>query len=370
MKEPDFIREKLLKREQEGLLRKLIPNQQLIDFASNDYLGLANSLELHDRLNSDFPLHGSTGSRLLTGNSDIALNLEKKLALFHQADESLLFNSCYDANLGLFSAISGKSDVVLYDDKIHASIKDGARLGLGRHFSFRHNDVNHLEQKLKAIEGNVFIAVESVYSMDGDMAPLKEIVELIDKYSNAYLIVDEAHATGVFGTHGEGLVQLLGLESKCFARLHTFGKAMGCHGALILCNDNLKQYLINFARSLIYTTAIPYSSLIAIEEAYELMHEKPGLREQLHKIIGLFTKLAKEKGLQFIDSYSTIQCIIIPGNETCKSAAKAIQEAGYDVRPILSPTVPKGQERLRICLHTFNTVEQVNGLIDQLALLV
>ena len=237
----DFLVKRVSIREKEGLLRKLSSENNLIDFSSNDYLGFARSDELKNIISSEAgalnfkPKTGSTGSRLLTGNTKYAEELECFIAQFHKAEAGLIFNSGYDANLGLISSAAKKGDVIFYDELSHASIYDGARLSKSESFPFRHNDLNHLEERLEYFSEkkyeNCFVIVESVYSMDGDFSPLKEIAALCEKY-NANLIVDEAHATGVFGSKGEGKVVELNLEKKVFARVHTFGKALGCHEQL------------------------------------------------------------------------------------------------------------------------------------------
>ncbi len=213
----------LQKREEQGLLRKLSIIDKRIDFTSNDYLGFARSPELFEMIEKIIIQSerrvGSGGSRLLSGNSNEAEELERYLAMFHNAPAALLFNSGYDANIGLLSSVAKKSDIILYDELVHASIHDGMRLSKADSFPFRHNDLSHLEERFNNSSGNIFVAVESIYSMDGDMAPLKEISDLCKKH-NANLIVDEAHATGVFG---KGLVQNFKLEEDVFARVHTFG---------------------------------------------------------------------------------------------------------------------------------------------------
>jgi 8-amino-7-oxononanoate synthase len=197
--------------------------------------------------------------------------------------------------------------------------------------------------------------------MDGDMAPLEEIAELCKSY-NAMLIVDEAHATGVIGKKGEGLVQLLGLESSCFARVHTFGKALGCHGAIILGSEILKNFLINFSRPFIYTTAMPASAVQAIRNSYSLFPSMDAEREHLY---GLVKKFREHCGqLRLCKSVTPIQGVIIPGNEDVKKAAKSLQDSDLDVRAILYPTVPKGQERLRIVLHSFNSEKEIGELLS------
>ncbi len=361
---PLYLVNKLEKRKEAGLYRSLSRENGLIDFVSNDYLGFATTGKLQAWLDKHDISHiphftGSTGSRLLSGNTEYAEALENKIANFHGAEAGLIFNSGYDANIGLFSSIAGKDDTIIYDELIHASIKDGARLSLAKHFSFRHNDAEHLRKKIKAATGNIFVAVESVYSMDGDFAPLEEIVEICEE-EGAYLIVDEAHATGIFGKNGEGIVSDQKLQRSVFARIHTFGKALGCHGAIVLGSKELRDYLINFARSFIYTTALPGHSLLAIYGAYELLPEAKKERNNLVNNINYYTQIATEKGIQSFPSQ--IQTIIIPGNDNVRKAAQNIREKGFDVRPVLSPTVPNGKERLRICLHSFNTEEEIRKL--------
>lgn len=371
----------LTDRKGDHSLRTLSKNNGLIDFCSNDYLGFSRSEILREKIRQleceyfDAKI-GSTGSRLISGNTDFCEELEGRIAKFHRAEAGLIFNSGYDANLGIFSSLPQRNDTIVYDQLVHASIRDGIRLSHARAFSFKHNDLEDLGRKLKAANGNVFVAAESIYSMDGDCAPLLEMSELCRQYG-ANLIVDEAHATGVFGEKGEGKVVELGLEKRIFARLHTFGKALGCHGAIVLGSEKLRSYLINFARSFIYTTALPFHSLMTISCAYDLLESQPEAdaptaqsdkeRTKLKNNISYFkSKITSNVSRRMIESESAIQCIVIPGNESVKSVARNLQEAGYDVRPILHPTVPTGSERLRICLHAFNTEEEISCLITAL----
>ncbi len=248
------LRQKLAERANSGNLRQLSLNSAPVDFYSNDYLGIATLGLQHDATGTSGVKvkSGSTGARLLSGNSAEAEALEKTIAAFHRAESALLFNSGYDANTGLIASITGRHTTILYDELCHASILDGIRLSQSsKRYKFRHNNIEDLASKLKKFQsGTIIVIVESVYSMDGDTAPLREAALLCEAY-NAQLIVDEAHATGVFGARGEGLVSALGLEDRVFARVHTFGKALGCHGAAVVGSDLLKQYLINFARSFI-----------------------------------------------------------------------------------------------------------------------
>ncbi len=369
-----FLSIALHKRQEQNALRTLAVNNQLIDFCSNDYLGFANSKELFDltelelsHLITQYPhLLGSTGSRLLAGNSAYAEDLEKLIAAFHNAEAGLIYNSGYDANIGLFSALGQKGDTIIYDELIHASIRDGIKLSQASAFMFRHNNTVHLEERLKTAQGLVYVSVESIYSMDGDTAHLKEIAGLCKRYK-ANLIVDEAHATGITENNGRGVVQQLNLENEIFARVHTFGKALGCHGAVVLGSDLLRNFLINFSRSFIYTTALPVKSLASIRQSYQRLERSDALIQRLHERINYFKEHLSEnaKG-KLIESCSAIQCIVVNGNDKVKKLASAIQKDGYDVRPILSPTVPKGKERLRICIHVFNTILQIKGFCDSI----
>lgn len=367
----DFLSRRLGEQKEKGLLRGLSIGSDGVDFASNDYLGFSRKglLTAEDKgLQS-----GSTGSRLITGHSKRFEEVELTIAQFHSADSGLIYNSGYDANVGLISALVRKEDVVLYDELSHASIYDGVRLSKGSSFPFRHNDLRHLKERLeyysttRGVDSECFVVVESVYSMDGDLSPLKEIAVLCQTHS-AKLIVDEAHATGVFGDSGKGMVVECELVNDVFARVHTFGKALGCHGAIVLGSKELRTYLINFSRSFIYTTALPPHSVEVIDKAYSLLKSSSGEIEKLHGLIDEFRSLIKKEGVSgFIDSKSPIQSLVMPGNENVRKAAAAVQKAGFDVRPILSPTVPRGSERIRICLHAFNSSDELKGLVRELA---
>lgn len=361
-----YIEAKLNERKAAGTLRTLKADNDLIDFCSNDYLGFARSAILKEKIAQfldQYPGYpnGATGSRLLSGNTDFCEMLEADIAQYHHAEAGLIFNSGYDANLGLFSSLAQRGDTIITDELIHASIIDGARLSYANRYVFKHNDLHSLEDKLKHAKGNIYIAVESVYSMDGDMAPLNEIIALAGLY-NAQVIVDEAHAVGVFN---KGVVNELGLESNVFARLVTFGKALGTHGAIVLGSSKLREYLVNFARSFVYTTTAPFHQLASVKIAYELVSDSTAEQKTLIDNIQLFrSQLAGSHNL--IESHSAIQCLVISGNSQTAGLAKKIQDAGFDIRPILSPTVPSGTERLRICLHSFNNP----GNIIQLATLL
>ena len=356
----------LQKREEQGSLRRLSVQKNKIDFCSNDYIGFAHSEALNkmtaQKMEQLAKLNGSGGSRLLAGNSSYAEELESRLAKIHKTQAAIIFNSGYDANVGLFSAVPARGDTILYDELVHASIHDGIRLSRAESFPFKHNDLVHLQERLQQAKGNIFVAVESIYSMDGDSAALNELSEICNR-NRASLIVDEAHATGVFGL---GLVQQLKLHDNVFARVHTFGKAMGCHGGVIVGSSVLKQYLVNYARSFIYTTALPLHSLVAIDCAYTLLEQSKDIVAKLHDNIRYFHEQASKVGGEWVESSSAIQSLIIAGNKNVKKVAVAIQAYNFDVRPIMSPTVPKGKERIRICLHSYNTFAQIDELLNRL----
>jgi len=300
----------------------------------------------------------------LTGNTIYAEKLEEKIADFHNAEAALLFNSGYDANLGLLSSITERGDTFIYDSLSHASIIDGIRLSLaGRKYKFEHNNVTDLEKKIRHATGKVFIVVESVYSMDGDFAPLHEIINVCKLYG-AYLLIDEAHSTGVFEPEGKGLVVEEESEAAVFARVFTFGKALGTHGAVVAGSKALKEYLINFSRSFIFTTALPFHALASINAAYNYLPLANAERKKLFENIDFFRGEIRRSGLSIETTRSPIQSILVRGNEKVKQTAHLLQKKGFDIRPILNPTVEKGKERLRICIHSYNTLEQLKEVIN------
>ncbi|MEO8108708.1 MAG: 8-amino-7-oxononanoate synthase [Ginsengibacter sp.] len=359
----EFLEKKLRERRQANCLRSLILNDGKIDFCSNDYLGIVKNNLLNKNVDSTLLPHGSTGSRLLSGNYALIEETEHLIANFHAAPAGLIFNSGYDANIGLLASVPKKGDVVIYDQLSHASLRDGIRLSFSDSLSFLHNDINDLEKKISKANGtvsNIFVVTESVFSMDGDTAPLDKIAVLCVQH-NAALIIDEAHATGVIGEMGEGLAQASGFQDKCFARVHTFGKACGAHGAIILGSKKLREYLINFARPFIYSTALPPAEISAIAASYHLFPTLENERKQLHELINFFKKHNSKH--EVINSDTPIQGVVIPGNEQVKKVADILQQNNFDVRAILYPSVPLGRERLRIVLHSFNTIAELSNLI-------
>lgn len=362
------LENRLAKRQKQGNFRQLLVANNLIDFASNDYLGLARSQELAlsvldewKKCERPFNGIGATGSRLLTGNSYYAQDLEEELAKFHGYEAGLLFNCGYMANVGLISSVASSEDFIFFDAQVHASTHDGMRLSLARAIPFRHNDLAHLELRLKRIsgKGQRFICIESIYSTDGSKAPLQEISSLAKLYG-AHLIVDEAHSVGVWGPQGRGLVAENGLEQQVFAQITTFGKAIGAFGAIILGSHTLKQSLINFARSYLYSTALPFHVLAAIKCSYQFFPMFENKRLYIKHLINHFREA-------FLTTSEThIQCVKIKGNYAVKHVARKLALDGFDVRPLMSPTVRQGHETLRICLHDYNTIEQVAELVERI----
>ena len=410
---PKKLQAKLDLRKKNLSFRNLGLDNRLVDFSSNDYLGLATSKVIfdgaHDYLVDNHIIqNGSTGSRLLSGNHKLFTEVESIIANFHLAETALIFNSGYNANLSFFSCVPLRNDVILYDEFCHASIRDGILMSNAKAYKFSHNDTKDLELQLQKFstqleineensKAEIYVVTESVFSMDGDSPDLKTMAEICNKHK-AYFVIDEAHAVGIFGTQGEGLIYELNLQNKVFARIITFGKALGSHGAAILGNRNLKEYLINFSRPFIYTTGLSPHALATIKLSYDELKQfknntdnhnfKTSLprrilvknirffqseirRLDLFKMPNSSYKEQSNKNLVnfgFIKSDSAIQSCIISGNIRVKTISVALQENGFDVKPILSPTVPQGKERLRFCLHSYNSRAEIREVLQCLAI--
>ncbi|MDF7810819.1 8-amino-7-oxononanoate synthase [Hymenobacter sp. YC55] len=361
------LSQQLAQREAEGTRRRLTQSAAgLVDFSSNDYLGLSRHSAIQAALQlAATAAAGSTGSRLLTGNSAAAEALETHLAEFHRAEAALLFNSGYAANMGFFSAVPRRGDTILYDEASHASVKDGIRSSFATAWSFRHNDLSALERRLARATGAVFVAVEALYSMDGDMAPMPELAAFC-RERGLYLVVDEAHSNGIYGPNGEGLVAALGLEADVFARILTFGKALGSQGAAVAGPAVLRDYLLNFSRPFIYTTALPPLTVAGLTAAYQVLPQLAAERQQLFELSEyLKHTLNTVSGLRVPLESHIIHPVFFPDNpgpEAVRHIAAAAQQAGFDVRPIVSPTVPVGTERLRLIVHSYNTEAEIDRL--------
>lgn len=391
---PQRLQRLLNDRKEKDTFRQLPSKNTLVDFSSNDYLGFSKSKKIFENalklLVKGNIQNGSTGSRLLSGNHSLYEEVEGMLCDYHKTEAALVFNSGYDANIGFFSSVPQRGDIIFYDEFIHASVRDGIKMSNAKAYKFKHNDIQDLQSRIeRSLKVNnkgmeLYIVTESVFSMDGDSPDLMALVNICEKYS-CHLIVDEAHAVGIFGRNGIGLLQEMGIQDKVFARIITFGKALGCHGAAILGKNQLKDYLVNFARSFIYTTALPPHSLATILSAYNELHiisevystlnvdakTKGGL-VKLRENINHFNSELETLNLKqyFIKSNSAIQCCIIPGNTRVKNIAKNLREKGFDVKPILSPTVPENMERLRFCIHSFNSEKEISDVLAQLATFV
>ncbi len=368
-----YFQNKLNEREKEGILRSLPKIEKGIDFYSNDYLGFARHPAIQEFIKQDLEslnhiylhqLNGSTGSRLISGQSNYLNNLEAEIAHFHEFESALIFNSGYTANLSLLSSLGDKSITFLYDEFCHASLIDGMRLSYAKRYKFKHNCLQDLENLLQKQSGICFIITESVFSMDGDLAPLTKIVELATQYQ-AQVIVDEAHALGLFGQNGKGLVQHLNLNEKIFACVFTYGKAFGSHGAAVCGSEHLKNYLINYARPFIYTTAPSLHQLAAIKAAY---HEIKS--QDYTKLIQtknqIFAKKLQAASPYYNISDSCIHILMLNDQQKAKNIAQKLLQANINIKAILAPTVAVGTERIRLVNHLFNTNKEENILLETL----
>lgn len=343
---PKHIQDSIEHLKSIGQFRELRNYEKGIDFFSNDYLGLGKSFI--DCTHEDAHW-GSTGSRLISGNHYYYDCLENFLSQWLKKT-ALIFGSGYMANLGVLSSIPTRHDTILYDSLCHASLKDGIRLSLAKSYPFAHNDYEKLENLIKKSSGDIYVVVESVYSMDGD-SPNPEILKsLVSKYG-VYLIVDEAHSFGICGEEGKGWIQQNHLEEYTFLGIFPMGKAVGAYGAFVLAESVVIQYLINHARTFIYSTALPPALLYGIYQ--NLLKLRTAEKQRKH---------IKELSKYF--DYQWIYPLIVPGNEECKNYASVLQSHGILVKAILSPTVPVRKERIRIVLHATNTVEEVNLLVS------
>ncbi|MFW5659608.1 MAG: aminotransferase class I/II-fold pyridoxal phosphate-dependent enzyme, partial [Bacteroidota bacterium] len=300
----------------------------------------------------------------------LASEVEAIIADYLHAESALLFPTGYQANLGLLSSIATRHDTILYDALVHASIRDGLRLSAARCISFAHNNLDDLQAKLSRAaeaawenDGRVFVVSESVFSMDGDQAPIQSLSTLALKH-DAHLIIDEAHALGVLGPGGRGKVVEAGLEAQVFARVVTFGKALGAQGAAVLGREALKQLLLNTARSQIYTTALSPLVLQLLKAGFQRLPGCEQEREHVQALVRTFIVETAAISSSVLAQEGPMLAVIVPGNAAVQRAAEQLQTKGFDVRPIRSPTVAKGSERLRICLHSYNTKDDVRQLVS------
>ncbi|HAJ56718.1 MAG TPA: 8-amino-7-oxononanoate synthase [Candidatus Omnitrophica bacterium] len=368
-------------REKDGLLRTLRPvvsrcngrivveGKEYLDLSSNDYLGLSEHplikeacIKAVERFGS-----GSSASRLMTGDSELYHQLEERTAGFKNKEAALAFNSGYQANVGIISSLFGRGDAVFCDRLAHASIIDGILLSGVRLFRFQHNDATHLEKLLKDKRKDFkkcLIVTESVFSMDGDVAPLEELVRLKEKYDCSFM-VDEAHATGVFGSSGAGIVEMTGLADKIDLIMGTFSKALGGFGAYLAASKEVVGYLVNTCRSFIYSTALPPSVIAGNLAALNVVQQEPWRRKQLLETSRCFRQGLKDAGVSTKGS-SQIVPVMIGDNFKAISAAKELGRKGYWVLAVRPPTVPAGQARLRFSLSVYYSKETIQKLTDDI----
>ncbi len=334
-----------------------------IDFTSNDYLGLSSHPALRaaavEAMERDGVV-GAGGSRLLRGHHEAHARLEAAAARHFGAEKTLFFGSGFLANLALFGALPGRHDAVVFDERIHASVKEGMHASPAARYRAQHNDVSSFESEIGRARASgarqVFVAVESVYSMDGDLAPLAEIGEVARRH-DAVLVVDEAHATGVFGPRGRGLSERL--QTANWIVLHTCGKALGATGALVCASAETVDLLINTARPFIYSTAPPPFVAAIVERALELIDEEPWRRERLMER-ARFAHRALNGEAPFAGSQ--IIPVLIGEDERTLAVAAHLQQAGFDVRAIRPPTVPEGTARLRVSIHAGHSEAEISAL--------
>jgi 8-amino-7-oxononanoate synthase len=350
--------------------RELWDFSKLVDFASNDYLGFSKQqkikkiiVEHFDKLN----WQGSTGSRLISGNKKWIEEIENKIAQYHHAESSVIYPSAYQANVGLLSCIANKDDVYLMDKKSHASIYDGVRLSFAKHYKFEHNNFQHLKELIEKFYHkfqNIFVLVEGLYSMDGDYPDVKELSNLIDN-KKVFLVADESHSVGVLGEKNLGLFNQKEFAEKCVARVIGYGKAFGFSGGAVVGSEVLKKLLVNFSRSFIFSTALPLYHYQLIELLYdELLNHSENERNQLFENISYY--LIKTKTHQrFSKNHSPIQYFSLSGLNYF-DVQKQIIDKGIFAKVILPPTVEKGNERIRISLHSFNSQGEIDLLINTL----
>lgn len=355
-----------------GARRRALEPARGVDFSSNDYLGLSGHPALAAALREALERVGrvgSGGSRLLRGNHDEHERLEEEAARFFGAESALYFNSGFDANLALLSALPSRRAALVLDERAHASMKEGARASFARKYAARHNDLGSFEDALrrarKAGARELFIAVESVYSMEGDRAPLAGLLDLAGRHEAA-LLVDEAHATGVFGPTGRGLTE--GLRDPRLIALHTCGKALGASGALVAASRVVTDYLVNTARPFLYSTAASPLLAAVVSRALALVDEEPWRRERLSALSASARRLLPRalSGWRLRGDGTQILPVLIGGEAETLAAARALRERGLDARAIRPPTVPAGQCRLRISLSAERTEEELSRLADAL----
>jgi len=361
--------DRLYQQKEKALYRSLsLSDPSLVDLQSNDYLGYARLMEV-GKIAAHLTIKGATGSRLISGNNTQHETTEKLLSQYFNAEGALLFSSGYQANIGVLSCIAHRGDVFIYDEYIHASMHDGMRLSHAERHSFRHNDLNDLEEKLKKHSGSgrIIVAVESLYSMTGTVIDIDELLVLNAKYDFT-LVLDEAHAVGVSGRDYKGVGYEKAHEFQNLIRIITFGKAFGYAGAAVLATELIREYLINFSRPFIYTTAIPINDAATISQLidYHSNNHKPN--EELDKLIKYYLSQVKSfnSNLTITSNQGPVQFLTIGDAPTTIGLEKNLLFKGLQVKAIRPPTVPAGHAGLRISLHAYNTSEEFDILFKTL----
>lgn len=348
----------------------ILDGRELLAFSSNDYLGLA----AHPRLVAAFTAAaerygvGSGASHLICGHSREHHALEEELAAFCGRPRALLYSTGYMANLGIVSALVGKGDAVLEDRLNHASLLDGGLLSGARFQRYAHADAEALERRLAATEGaRKLVVTDGVFSMDGDMAPLPSLADVCNRH-DAWLMVDDAHGFGVLGTSGGGIAEYFGLDAERLPILMgTLGKGFGVYGAFVAGSEALIEYLVQFSRPYIYTTALPPAVAAACRESLRLLRDEAWRREHLVSLVARFRAGALALGLPLMASQTPIQPLLIADDARVMAVAHALLAKGIHVGAIRYPTVPKGSARLRITLNANHSEQHVDRLLDALA---
>ena len=344
-------------------------NRKMLNMSSNDYLGLASNENLRQsflqQYGDNFPSFTSSSSRLLTGNFPIYTYLEQLIAQRFQRESALLFNSGYHANLGILPALTTTKSLILADKLVHASMIDGIRLSQCEFFRYRHNDYEHLKSLLEKNAGKfdrTFIVTESVFSMDGDVADLNYLAQLKTQFPNTYLYVDEAHAIGVYGKNGLGIAERANVIADIALLVGTFGKALASMGAYVVCDQILKECLINQMRPLIFSTALPPFNVAWTHFIFERLPQFSKERTHLEQL-SIFLRQEVEHRTQIMPSQTCIVPYILGENEATLAQAKDLQEQGYYCLPIRPPTVPKGTSRIRLSLTADMTMDEVKQFV-------
>ncbi|MED4583832.1 8-amino-7-oxononanoate synthase [Brevibacillus choshinensis] len=346
-----------------------VSGRSLLNLSSNNYLGLAHDPRLKAAATEAIEVWGAsaTASRFVNGSCSLYTELEQRLADWKQREAALVFSNGYQANTGVISALVGRGDAVFSDRLNHASIVDGIVLSRAEHYRYRHNDTEHLEYLLKQHRNarRKLIVTDTVFSMDGDTAPLAELVALRDRYG-ALLMVDEAHAGGVLGERGEGLSHELGLHNEVDVIMGTFSKAFGAYGAYICADQSVIRYLTSKARSLIYSTALPPSVIASIHAALTIVQEDTSRRGHLCRMSSWFRKQLNTHPFEVGAGSSPIIPLVIGDNEKALQYSRMLEERGIAAVAIRPPTVPVGTARIRFTVMATHTLSELEWAADQL----